>query len=423
MKLKKLIDRFKLWWTINLFRFCVSIGKAPWAQKFLDRISLPVHALDEAAFQYREKQLWGKYIDLHGKVRLFTWKGFFNSLMIITVTGIAVFVLISAHGNLTRKIDTLKSQLQIESTTSQKSESPESAPIAGNSPQLVTEFSPLFSNGKLYFPTTFKVGPVGTVYYAVGDTFGGESRILEDCRIAIKLRHTDGYPLYYVYSPGFEIQGIWVDQSGMTDLEATIDPGTGIKILPRNKLSRKLRDGPSSKSEVIQTIPDGKGVEFIRFASVSSISTKIVWALVKYTMETGQCVRGWIPILSFNIMYVKVENGSDTVEVTDQTGLTFRNESGDPVAKIGNLTKIPYGARAKFIKFASLNTLISGKSIRIQVQYIDTGNTGEQASGTYTVWVNAGAIKDKFIALEGTPGESLKPTGELKADKEGGNDK
>jgi len=86
---------------------------------------------------------------------------------------------------------------------------------------------------------------------------------------------------------------------------------------------------------------------------------------------------------------------------------------------VKNLPKIPYGARVKFLKFASLDALLSGTHIRIQVQYIDTGNTGTQASSAYIVWVNAGSIKDKFIDLTRTPGESLKPTGEMKTDKTG----
>ena len=81
MKFKSLYNGLKLRWNITTFRLCVSIGMAPWAKHFLERIPLPEHALEESTFQSEEQKLWKKYIDLDGNLRLITWKGLFTPLL------------------------------------------------------------------------------------------------------------------------------------------------------------------------------------------------------------------------------------------------------------------------------------------------------------------------------------------------------
>ena len=398
MKFKSLYNGLKLRWNITTFRLCVSIGMAPWAKHFLERIPLPEHALEESTFQSEEQKLWKKYIDLDGNLRLITWKGFFTPLLKIAALGAAAFLLIIVSSNRAGKIiEPGVQQKKVSITDFQKNEEPTFKLSDNQSLVVDINRTPIFYHEELYLPVVFKMGSKEHVFYLPGKDFPGETGTLEDCRRVRKYVRTDGQSVYYVYSTGSELSGTWMKETELAHLRASIEPGTGIMILPKDQLSRELRKEPARESELILTIPANTKVEFIQFAPIAAASSGLIWVQVKNTMESGKCFRGWIAVFALSQSYVKTVPGSNMIEVTDLDGLWFRDSDGNGRKEVDGVGNIPSGKQAKFLNFAPLSIILTLNQIKIQVQYTYTENSAVGSSKTVTGWVNAGKLSKKLI--------------------------
>jgi hypothetical protein len=392
-------NRIKFLWYLTCFRFFISIGKNRWAQKAFNRIQLPEPepAMNEMTFQVEERKKWMKYEDERGNLRLITWKSFFASMLKVITLGVLIFVLIFASYKWTSRIKQLEADLsEISITELQPHAAQKLQLIDGEAIEVDMRRRPVFSNKQLYLPTVITSGEKENVLYIPGENFLGDSMQLNDCSMVRKFIFTSGEIIYYIYQEDIAEKGTWMNQVKFDEFKAKIDPGTGIFISPGDNLSRRLRDKPHRDAKVLYTVPAGNQVEFIKFAPISSISSNMVWLLVKYTNEgePGKCQKGWIAAVSIDRLYIDIETGTNTLKIIANS-LTIGEKPETNAVLVSEVNRLLFGEKVEFLGFASPSHLLSGNFVKIQIRYTYTDENNKQK--TVKGWIPAGKIDKKLI--------------------------
>lgn len=381
-------SRFKLSWNLFWFRFAAGRGKPAAAQRFLNRIPLPDTAVDKAAFQAQEKKLWREYVDQDGNIRLITWATILAFLVKALIGMAVVAALIWGAYYLTNTFIYLKA----------KSVHPfQPDAITGKEFQLIDRETmvvdirhrPIFSNRSLYLPVFIFKGNKTSLFYIPDKKFTGELIPLADGSLARKFILADGSTLSYVYHPkSIGTKGKWLDQSQLARLKAAA--GSGNLFFVRKGGAAELRSKPREKAKSILEIPDQERIIFVGFAPISSISSKFVWAQVRYLAGPGKDHQGWLAAVSIGQPFVDAESDSNMLKVAAQT-LDFRKAPSTKAARIPGVNRLKKGTRVEFLEFAPLADILSSTYAGIQVKYI------HKPGKDYTGWIFAGKIRERFI--------------------------
>jgi len=219
----------------------------------------------------------------------------------------------------------------------------------------------------------------------------GNSIGLKDKRIARDFIQPNGDTISYVYAAEINYGGTWMPRSQLTDL---ISPPAPVLLLSlTDKAARELRSKPDKDSTLIITIPENKQVEFLNFAPLTTLSTKFLWLLVRYTDKSKKSYDGWIPFASISKSFVDVEADSNTVI---KSTISFRKNPNSAAAKIPEISRFAEKTYVRFLDSAPLSDQLSSDFFWIKVHYRD--KTDQLKS--YQGWIAVGKMDEKYISIK-----------------------